>query len=120
MECQPIPKPGKRPKKNKREPNPQKTEWSRIIDPAAIEAAKRDYCVHCGITKAPRAEYYEVHHIVRRSQGGDDVPENLANICKGPGTNFCHERAGGMKVDGRPPITADHLREMVRMDLLTR
>ena len=120
MEVQPIPKPQKLPAKSKRGINPQKEKWSRIIDPAAIEDAKRDYCVNCGLTKTPREEYYEVHHINRRSQGGDDVPENLANICKGPGTSFCHERAGGARVDGRPPITADHLREMVRMDLLRK
>lgn len=29
------------------------------------------------------------HHIVRKSQGGDDVPANLASLC-GHGTRGCH------------------------------
>ena len=41
------------------------------------------HCVICG----DRAE--SKHHIVRKSQGGDDVPENLADVC-GHGTRGCH------------------------------
>ncbi len=33
-------------------------------------------CVHCG------QRLFELHHIMPRSQGGDDVPENLAPLCR--------------------------------------
>jgi hypothetical protein len=40
-------------------------------------------CVHCGLAAQ------SLHHIVPKSQGGDDVPENLAPVC-GDGTRGCH------------------------------
>jgi hypothetical protein len=40
-------------------------------------------CVHCGLAAQ------SLHHIVPKSQGGDDVPENLAPLC-GDGTRGCH------------------------------
>ena len=33
-----------------------------------------------------------LHHVRRRSQGGDDSEENLIWLCDGPGTNDCHGR----------------------------
>jgi hypothetical protein len=35
----------------------------------------------CVITHAPAAYVAELHHIVPRSWGGPDVPENLASVC---------------------------------------
>ena len=34
-----------------------------------------------------------LHHITRRSRGGEHHFSNLILICGGPGTNLCHERA---------------------------
>jgi 5-methylcytosine-specific restriction endonuclease McrA len=101
MEVQPIPKPGKRPAKSKREPNPQKN--SRIIDPEAIKQARRPYCQMCGLSKS--SEPYAVHHIVYRSGGGSDIPENLINLCV-----KCHEEAH------KGIIKKDTLRDMAAMD----
>ena len=36
---------------------------------------------------------FEVHHIRSRGAGGDDVPENLINLCVGPAANDCHGQA---------------------------
>ena len=83
-----IPKPKKKPK-HKREPNIQKKQ--RIIDPVAYEAARRPFCKRCGISS--KRVTMSPHHIIKRSQGGDDVPENLINLCYGPGSNECHEKA---------------------------
>ncbi len=40
-------------------------------------------CVHCGMA------HQSLHHILPRSQGGDDLPVNLAPLC-GDGTRGCH------------------------------
>ncbi len=40
-------------------------------------------CVHCGMA------HRSLHHILPRSQGGDDVIVNLAPLC-GSGTTGCH------------------------------
>ena len=108
MEVTPLPKPKKRPPKSKRLPNPQKKQ--RIIDPAAIEAARRPYCQNCGLSKT--SVKYDVHHITKRSQGGDDVPENLICICNGPGSNDCHDRAEFRKLPGIDKKDLQKLREM--------
>jgi len=76
-----IPKP-KRKSKSKREPNPQKQQ--RIVDPEAIEAARRDYCVFCGYTGGKRS----VHHIRTKGAGHDDTPDNLICLCIS-----CHSKA---------------------------
>ena len=41
---------------------------------------------HCAVCGDPSQS---AHHIVRKSQGGDDVPENLIGLC-GHGTRRCH------------------------------
>ena len=95
-----FPKPRKK-KGNKR---------SRVIDPLAIEAARKPYCQHCGITGC----WISVHHIVYRSQGGGDVPENLISLCDGPGSNQCHGQAHAKKLtkdDLRSDLRADHERQ---------
>jgi len=110
-----IPKPKRKPK-SKREPNPQKQQ--RIVDPKAIEAARRPYCVYCGLAKSDIK--YEVHHINKRSQGGDDVPENLISLCTGPGSKCCHERAEGQTVvinkERYEPIKKKDLIDMLEPD----
>ena len=100
---EPIPKPKRRPK-SKREPNPQKAEWSRVVDPAAVEAARRPYCIYCGISRT--SIDYHVHHIIRRSQAGGDEPENLANLCA-----ECHDKAH------RGLIKPGEIKDMLLMDL---
>ncbi len=106
---EPIPKPKKRPK-NKRAPNPQKTK--RIVDPSAVNDARRPYCQCCGLSRS--SIKYDVHHIVYRSGRGDDVSENLISLCNGPGSNDCHDRAHFKKLPG---IDKKDLREMKEMDL---
>ena len=60
----------------------------RIVDPKAIQAARRNYCERCGRVGGR----FEVHHIKSRGAGGDDVAENLINLCIGFESN-CHDRA---------------------------
>jgi 5-methylcytosine-specific restriction endonuclease McrA len=58
---------------------------SRLVDPTL---ARRVLLVNrwCQICGEPSAS---THHIVPRSHGGDDVPENLAALC-GNGVTGCH------------------------------
>lgn len=51
---------------------------ARIRDGAALALAKLYYreCVLCGETRN-----IHIHHIVFRSQGGDDVDANLCGLC---------------------------------------
>ena len=110
MDVTPIPKPPKRQSKSKRGINPQKEKHSGIVDPDAVKAARRSYCVYCGLSKSSMT--YHVHHIVKRSQAGGDVEDNLINLCA-----ECHERAHNRMVNDKPPITANDLRDMLQMDL---
>ena len=114
IDCIPIPKPKRKPK-HKREKNPQKEKYSRIIDPDAINKARKSYCEFCGINKS--TIHYQVHHIVFRSQRyGHDIPENLICLCSGPGSNCCHERAHNRFMDGKPPIKAYELKTLKEVD----
>jgi hypothetical protein len=45
------------------------------------------YCAICG--REIDGITGSVHHLLKRSQGGDDVPENLVPLC-GHGTSGCH------------------------------
>ena len=45
-------------------------------------------CALCGSDK-----YIQLHHCVKRSQGGSDVPQNLITLCAD-----CHVLAHGMKL----------------------
>lgn len=47
----------------------------RVKNRSAIDAARKPYCEYSG-----RPGYCHVHHIRRRSQGGDDIPENLISL----------------------------------------
>ncbi len=57
----------------------------RIVDPSALARARLVYdeCAACG---APATN---PHHIIPRSEGGDDLLSNLVGIC-GNGTMRCH------------------------------
>jgi hypothetical protein len=70
-QVEPHPKPLRRVKASS-------AQWSEIREGFAHAT-----CVHCGL------EAQSLHHIVPKSQGGDDVPENLAPLC-GDGTRGCH------------------------------
>lgn len=50
----------------------------RIVDNTALAIAKLYYreCAICGSTQS-----VHIHHIVFRSQGGDDVDANLCGLC---------------------------------------
>lgn len=50
----------------------------RIIDPSAIEAARKKFCQHCG---AYNDDGWSVHHKKTRGSGGDDTEENLVSLC---------------------------------------
>ena len=58
----------------------------RIKDPKARAAARRPYCQLCDSWQ----NIDPPHHIVFRSQGGSDIPENLISLCRG-----CHNNAHG-------------------------
>jgi hypothetical protein len=71
-------------------PDPKPTR--RIINPQFVAAIVRDTeaeligCQLCGALQPLSA-----HHIIPRSQGGDDVEANVACLC-GDGTRGCHGR----------------------------
>lgn len=50
-------------------------------------------CTECGGTFDP--SQLHLHHIVRRSRGGEHHFSNLTLVCSGPGTNSCHARLDG-------------------------
>ena len=84
MEVTPLLKPGKRKPKSSRQPNPQKQQ--RIVDPQAIESARREYCVKCGISRS--VEHNHVHHIYTKGAGNPDAEDNLISLCV-----ECHTKA---------------------------
>lgn len=54
---------------------------------AAIRKRDDYACARCGINVAERL--HSIHHRVRRSQGGRNVPECLITLC-GDGVRGCH------------------------------
>ncbi len=86
-------------------PKHKRKKRSRIIDPEAIEAARREYCQRCGI-----ADAVQVHHIIYRSRGGGDTADNLVSLCL-----HCHQVAHGL-VRGEV-VTKEQLRQFKIMDL---
>ncbi len=79
---EPLHKPKKIPK-SKRPKNPQKN--SRIVDRQALQAAAKPYCELCYLSGQT-----QIHHIIYKSQGGHDTPDNLISLCLD-----CHEDAHG-------------------------
>lgn len=61
----------------------------RVKSPEALREAREAFrghpCVACGDGRVG----VSLHHVVPRSQGGDDVVENLVPLC-GDGTRGCH------------------------------
>lgn len=57
----------------------------RLVDPAAIRAARRAFCAVCGATEG--LVQIQVHHVQTRGAGGPDSPENLVALCAA-----CHQR----------------------------
>jgi len=68
------------------DPKPAK----RIVDKKAVSSfAKGMVYFGCQACLSQGWGMMSVHHLVPRSQGGDDIPENLAMLC-GSGTSGCH------------------------------
>jgi 5-methylcytosine-specific restriction endonuclease McrA len=69
------------------DPRPPK----RIKDPALLARLHLEYagepCMFC-----ERRPGTQLHHIISRAQGGDDVRENLAWLCV-----YCHDEAHGIR-----------------------
>ena len=86
-----FPKPTKQPKKEK--PKPRKNKPTRIINRVALREAYCDYCQLCGQTGV-----IQVHHIIYRSHGGGDIPDNLISLCLS-----CHDDAHGRGGNGLTP-----------------
>ena len=74
----PDPKPSPGPRKRYRRKVASRKQW------AAICAEKLDgqQCRICGAAY----RWSELHHLVARAQGGDDVAENMVPLCRG-----CHD-----------------------------
>ena len=68
-------------------PIPAKTRWQ-------VLARDRYRCRWCRSTGP-----IELHHVIKRSQGRDDKPENLLTLCGGPGG--CHARTDAPYRAGR-------------------
>jgi len=68
-----------------------KQEW------AAIAELKQGPCRICRRVESNGSVHstIELHHLVRRSQGGDDVPDNIVPLC-----GACHRKLH----DGRPGL----------------
>lgn len=67
------------------QPKPRKRIRARGVGMSVVRAEQR--CRLCGkMTLA-----LEAHHLVPRSQSGDDVPENFVPLC-GPWQPSCHQR----------------------------
>ncbi len=91
MEHKTFPKPGK--KKKKRRPG--------------FKGKALPYCQKCGRTDAPIGR----HHIKKRSQGGDDTPENRIDLCEAYAYT-CHRKADAYEEGYKP----EDLREAKRKD----
>jgi hypothetical protein len=86
-------------------PDPKR--GKRIVDPKVFERARlrEPWCVIC-----EDARTQSIHHVVKRSQGGDDVPANLVGLC-GDGTRGCHGR-----VEAREKAALRRLAEYLMTD----
>ena len=63
----------------------------RIKDEKLLKEYRKGHCELCG-----NPYRLEVHHIISKGAGGDDVPENLITLCA-----FCHFKvhSGQIKKD---------------------
>ena len=71
---------------------------------AAVAARAGWRCEHpaCRTARGP----FDLHHVVKRSQGGGDLADNTVYLCGGPRTGAsCHERTDWPYAKGRLVIT---------------
>jgi hypothetical protein len=78
-------------------------EWQRI-DPGRIPTEARilerdDY--RCRAPGCTARKHLEVHHVVFRSQGGPDAPDNLVTLCHAHHHHAVHR--GTLRITGRAP-----------------
>ena len=52
----------------------------------------------CALCDSPK--YIQIHHVIPRSEGGSDFPENLITLC-----SVCHGQAHGVRYPGYDDIT---------------
>jgi hypothetical protein len=73
-------------------PDPKREK--RIRDPELVRRMHFEFeeCCICGDV------LFSVHHVLKRSQGGDDVRANLVALC-GSGTTGCHGLVEGAEKD---------------------
>ena len=62
----------------------------------AVLARAKGFCECCHASKA-----LDVHHVIKRSQGGADTPDNGIALCR-----VCHEQTDWPYAKGRLVITA--------------
>lgn len=76
----------------------------RVKNPELIKELdkKIDHCEYCGATTCWLG--FDWHHIIPRSQGGSDLPENLLKMCRFP----CHDKAGRREI---PASYLQHIAE---------
>lgn len=92
--------------RRREDPRPRRRYVDRRIGSRVIRSASG--CLVCG----KRTLALEAHHIVPRSQGGDDVIANLVALC-GPFEPSCHR-----KVTENDPDTLRALRRALSIDAL--
>ena len=71
------------------DPKPRKRIVATKAEWAAIAEAKQGPCRICRRVESNGSVHSKIqlHHLIRRSQGGDDVPENIVPLC-----GECHRR----------------------------
>ena len=85
-----------------RDPKPAKRKVANRDEWMMIRATKYGPCRVCG---GMRFYPMGLHHIVPRSQSGDDVPENLVPLC-GTGTMGCHGEVENRDKSARAKLRA--------------
>ena len=71
-----------------------KAEWQAIAD------AKQGPCRICRRVESNGSVHstIELHHLVRRSQGGDDVADNIVPLCGACHRDYHNGRLGGVSI----------------------
>jgi len=86
-------------------PGPDPRPVARLVDRHALRVARltSDACAACGRTAG------SVHHVIPRSEGGDDVAGNLLLLC-GSGTTGCHGALHGSPYVITRQVVQDYIR----------
>ena len=58
-------------------PKSGEIQWSTSVREWLLEMENPNICIYCGV-----AENLTTDHIVPRSKGGEDVPDNIVRVCK--------------------------------------